>query len=294
MPLLVTEAEKLSQEDMVRGVIEEFIDQEELFALLPFVGTSGKSYDYNRELTLAEGNWLNPNDIIQESASTFSEHSTRLRILAGDVDVDKFIDGTMSDMNSQKALQIQAKVKGMRRQYKNALINGLQANLEFDGLKALVYADHVMDISEAAMDLVMLDELIAEVKTGCDAIMMRPEHYRKYKQLMRTFGGNTGDMIQIQNFGRPILAHDGVPIIVNEFIQVVDNGGVKSSDIYGVHFSESNGVHGLFANQHPAGFSIENIGTVQNKDSTRTRVKAYTGLALKSTHSLAKLESVLI
>ncbi|GAL22952.1 hypothetical protein JCM19235_1253 [Vibrio maritimus] len=41
MPLLKAEADKLSQSDMVRGIIEEFIDQEELFALLPFVGTSG-------------------------------------------------------------------------------------------------------------------------------------------------------------------------------------------------------------------------------------------------------------
>lgn len=33
MPLLKSEADKLSQNDLVRGIIEEFIDQEEL---LPF------------------------------------------------------------------------------------------------------------------------------------------------------------------------------------------------------------------------------------------------------------------
>ena len=297
MPLLKVEADKLSQSDMVRGIIEEFIDQEELFALLPFVGTSGKSYDYNREATLATGNWLNPNEEVQESASTFEEVSTRLRILIGDVDVDKFIDGTESDTNSQKAIQIQSKLKGMRNQYKNTLINGLQANKEFDGLQKLVHNDQIITGEEALLDMAMLDELTAAVKTGADVIMMRPEHYRKYKQLMRTFGGNTGGMMQIENFGRPVLAHDGVPIIVNEYIEKRDNqaaDGGKVSDIFSLHLNEANGVHGLFANQHAAGFAIEDIGTVQNKDATRTRIKMYSGLALKSTLSLAKLSNVSI
>jgi hypothetical protein len=35
---------------------------------------------------------------------------------------------------------------------------------------------------------------------------------------------------------------------------------------------------------------VEDLGTVQNKDATRTRIKWYTGLALKSTKSLARLE----
>ncbi|EGR3221742.1 phage major capsid protein [Vibrio parahaemolyticus] len=296
MPLLKAEAEKLSQEDMIRGVIEEFIDQEELFALLSFVGTSGKSYDYNREKTLATGDWLNPNENVNESASEFDEVSTRLRILIGDVDVDKFIDGTMSDVNSQKAIQIQSKVKGMRNQYKDALINGQQANKQFDGLQALVHADQVLDGGNLAMDLGMLDELTAAVKTGADVIMMRPEHYRKYKQIMRTFGGNTGGMIQLENFGRPVLAHDGCPIIVNEYIKKtqIDASEDYKSDIFAIHLDEANGVHGLFAKQHAAGFDIEDIGTVQNKDATRTRIKMYTGLALKSTLSLAKIKDVKI
>lgn len=296
MPLLKSEADKLSQNDLVRGIIEEFIDQEELFALLPFVGTSGKSYDYNREKTLSTGDWLDPNEEVQESASEFEEVTTRLRILIGDVDVDKFIDGTESDTNSQKAIQIQSKLKGMRRQYKDALINGVQANKQFDGLQALTVADQILDAKELALDLAMLDELTAAVATGADVIMMRPEHYRKYKQLMRTFGGNTGGMIQLENFGRPVLAHDGCPIIVNEFIKTsADTAGTGLiADIFALHLNEANGVHGLFANQHAAGFAIEELGTVQNKDATRSRIKMYTGLALKSTKSLSKLSKVAI
>ena len=37
MALLKVEAEKLSNNDLVAGVIEEIIDKEDLFAVLPFV-----------------------------------------------------------------------------------------------------------------------------------------------------------------------------------------------------------------------------------------------------------------
>ena len=42
MPLLREEAAKLSQEDMLRGVIEEFINKDDLFGILPFAPTTGR------------------------------------------------------------------------------------------------------------------------------------------------------------------------------------------------------------------------------------------------------------
>ena len=39
-------------------------------------------------------------------------------------------------------------------------------------------------------------------------------------------------------------------------------------------------------------FRVEDIGTVQNKDAWRWRVKWYAALALKSTKSLARLNGV--
>ena len=100
MPLLKAEAEKLSNNDLVAGVIEEIIDRDPLFYLLPFVGTNGKAYVYDRENTLSEADFLDPNDTVNEGAATFTEVTARLRILAGDVDVDKFLQATMSDTNN--------------------------------------------------------------------------------------------------------------------------------------------------------------------------------------------------
>lgn len=293
MPLLLAEANRLSQNDLVRGVVEEFIRHDPIFGLLPFTGTMGKSYDYVREKTLAQGNWLDPNDTVQESASDFTEVSTRLRILIGDVDVDKFLDGTLSDKNSQKAIQIASKVKGMSNQFRDALINGLQANKEFDGLEELCVAGQSLTTT-TALDMKMLDELLDSVKLGADVIIMHPILIRQYRQLLRAFGGNTGGMMEIPNYGLPVLAHEGVPILPNDFINPFDIGGsVWTSTAYAVHFDEANGVHGLFAKNHPVGFDLEAMGTVADKDATRTRIKLYTGMAMKATHSLSKLSGIL-
>lgn len=295
MPLLKVEAEKLSQEDMQRGVIEEFITKDDLFNILPFSQTQGKAYVYNREKTLAQGSWLDANEDVLESASEFEQITTNLRKLIGDVDVDKFLDGTMGDANNQRATQIAAKLKGMSNQYRNALINGDTAVKQFDGVKKLVTAGQTIDagVNGAALSFDMLDELLDAVSNGADVIFMREGTIRAYRALLRAAGGNDGGMLQLENFGRPVLHHNGVPILTNEFIGGADTKGTNNDtcSIYAARLNEADGLHGLFGGG-PAGFVIEDIGTVQNRDATRTRIKFYTGLALKSTKSLARIEGV--
>lgn len=90
MPLLREEAEKLSNNELEQGVIETIIDRDDLFAILPFMKINSKAYLYNREKTLSEATFIDVNDTIPEGAATFEECVAKLRILAGDVDVDKF------------------------------------------------------------------------------------------------------------------------------------------------------------------------------------------------------------
>lgn len=54
---------------------------------------------------------------------------------------------------------------------------------------------------------------------------------------------------------------------------------------------EENGVTGLYGGEN-AGIVVENIGTVQNKDATRTRVKWYCSLANKHDKAIAALTNV--
>jgi hypothetical protein len=49
-------------------------------------------------------------------------------------------------------------------------------------------------------------------------------------------------------------------------------------------------MHGLYGG--PSVIQYENIGIVQNMDSTRHRIKIYCGIALKSTKSLARIKGI--
>jgi hypothetical protein len=297
MALLKTEAEKLSNNDLVAGVIEEIIDKEDLLAVLPFSKVNGKAYVYNRENTISEGVFVDPNTDITEEASTFTTVTTVLKILAGDVDVDKFLDATMGDTNSQKALQIAAKAKGMARKFRRTLAIGDSGTTteEFDGVATLVAAGQTFAAAAdgAALTLEMLDEILDYVPNGADVLMMRSGTSRALRALLRASGGLEPAHVMMENFGRPMLTHNGIPIIVNDFLPDDEVQGTEtaSCSVYAMRLNEVDGLHGLYGGDN-AGIVVEDIGTVQNRDATRTRMKWYCGTALKSTKSLARLTGI--
>lgn len=297
MPLLKAEAEKLSNNQLVSGVIDEIIERDDLFAILPFVGVSGKAYVYNRENTLGGAAWLDPNEAISESAATFTEVVAKLRILAGDVDVDKFLQSTMQDHNDQMAIQIAKKAKAVAREFHRTLAQGNATTnaKEFDGLPQLVSGSQTITAGANgnALTMSMLDELCDAVPNGADVLVMRRGTIRAYRGLLRATYGTDAVMQQLENFGRPMLTHNGIPIIMNEFLDGTEDQGsaTDTCSVYALRLNELDGLHGLYGGGD-AGIVVENIGTVQNKDATRIRLKWYTGLALKSTKSVARLKGV--
>lgn len=299
MALLKVEASKLSNNSLERGVVEEIIDRDATFALLPFMGVNGKAYVYNRENTLGGVAFLDPNDAITESASTFTEVTTNLRILAGDVDIDKFLRDTMGDTNDQVAVQLAGKAKQMRRSFQQAFATGDSAvdTKSFDGIAKLTPVGQTVaaGVNGAALTLSMLDELRDAVPNGPDAYVMRPGTLRAWKALVRASGGTTPIHQMLSNFvGTDVPAHDGIPILVNEFLPGDEDQGTtldSTCSIYAVRMNEVDGLHGIYGGAN-AGFVFEEIGTVQNKDAVRYRVKWYVSLVLKSTKSIARLKGV--
>ena len=298
MPLLKAEADKLSNNDLVAGIVEEIIDRDDLFAFLPFVQTNSKAYVYNREATISEGSFIAPGGTVTEGAATFTEIMTKLRILIGDVDVDNFMNETESDTNNQKMIQLALKAKGLGKKFRRTLVqgdNGSSAN-EFDGIESLVSdtADQVIaaGTNGGSLSLGMLDDLIDKVDNGADALMMRKGTFRALKALWRAAGGNTGGMLQVENYGM-VPAHDGVPIIINDYIatDLTEGTGTGLTAVYAMRLNEIDGLHGLYGGSE-MGIRFEDVGTVQDKDATRSRLKWYCGAALKSTKSLASLNGV--
>lgn len=298
MPTLQVEAEKLSNNKLLSGVVEEIIDVDDMFRLMDWEQVGNKALLYNRENTLAEAEFISPViDTVPEEASTFTEVVARLRVLAGDVDVDSFLNTTMSDHNPQKGRQLAAKAKGIGRKFQRTLARGNSAlnPKEFDGVKQFVTANQTLQAGPngAALTYSMLDELVHMVPNGPDVLVMRRPVMRAYMALLRLSGGIEPQMVMIENFGRAILGHNGVPIIPNDWLENDETlgSGTNLSSVYALRLNTVDGFHCLYGGEN-LGFAVEDIGILETKDSTRTRMKWYCGTALKSTLSIARLAGI--
>jgi hypothetical protein len=297
MGLLRVDAERLSNNELVQGIVEELIDRDELFSLLPFEQVNSKAYVYNRENTLSEAEFIDPvNDTVPEGGATFTDVTEKLKVLIGDVDVDNFLRETMSDTNSQFETQIAAKAKGMARKFRRTLAigNDVTNPKEFKGVAQLVTGGQTITAGAngAALTLSMLDELLDAVPYGADVIMMRAGTLRAHRALLRALGGTSVDNVVQGEYG-PIPAHNGVPIIVNDYLPGNETQGTSNvtASIYAMRLNLADGLHGLYGGPE-LGIRMEDVGLVQNKDARRTRLKWYCATALKSTKSLARIKGV--
>jgi len=297
MPLLVEEAAKLSIEDKQRGVIEEIIDRDELFAFVPFVKSNDKVFSYVREGELPQGDWYDPYEDIEESGAKFIEVEAKLKVLAGQVDIDNFTAETQSTLNDQVAIQLAAKAKGLGRQFRNNLINGDTAvnPKQFDGLRKLVVSAQTLEAGANGNSVAYaaLDELMDAVKLGAGCLMMRSGTWRAIRELNRLHGGNMAETVMIKNFGLPIKAYDGMPVIINDFIATNETQGTNTNttSVYALRLNEVDGFHGLYGGES-AGIRIDDIGKLERRDATRWRLRWYCGAALRATHAVARLKGI--
>ncbi len=303
MPLLKAVADNLSNNELVAGVIEEIITRDELFALLPWVGVNGKAYVYNRESAANESNenldFIAPGDQVPEHASSVDSVTTTLKILIGDVDVDNFLQEVESDTNDQKATQIALKAKYLGRKFRNMLVNGSTAvnSKQFDGIDVLAKQDSGQVLSAGtnggALTLDLMDNVLDLLPNGADALMMHSRTIRKLRALLRATGGTRAHLIEIEYFGLPVFPCHAHPVIRNDYISIAQTqgSGTALTSIYAMRLNELDGFHAIWGGKD-AGIRVEDIGTVQDHDATRTRLKWYCGTALKSPRSLAVLTGV--
>lgn len=301
MPLLGAEAALLSENDRQKGIIEEMIKEDEFFHLLPFVKTEGLAYLYTREKANAQGAWFDAYEALEESSSTFENFTVQLKRIGGQVDIDNYIIQTKSDVYDQVAEQLAAKSKGMGEQFHSEVVNGdVSVNAKgFDGVRKLVSASQTLSMGAngAPIDFAALDELVDAVKRkDGKVLMMRQEVWRQIRALNRSFGGNTAETVMVPNFGQPMRAYDGVPVLINDFLPTneVQGTNVKTTSVYAMRLNETDGLHGIYGGNGSVGFNLQKIGVLENKDVTRFRVIWYAGLALKATHSLARLKGVAV
>jgi len=304
MALTLEEASKLSNDMLLQGVVETIIRESSVLQRLPFVEIVGNGLTYNQEKTLPSIDFYDVGDTWVESTPTFEQITANLKIMGGDADVDNFLKSTRSNVQDLEAAVIELKAKALRDKFEEVFIYGdATANpKQFDGLSKLIdttaASDQViaMGATGATLTLAKLDELIDAIKGGKpDMLLMSRRSRRKINVLVRAAGG----MMETDRdkWGNFIHLWDGVPIGVNDWIldthtvaSSLETGttGGTCSTIYAIQLGEG----ALCGLTSPGHLQAEPVGSLENKDASRTRVKWYVSMALFSSVKAAALIGV--
>jgi len=303
MALTLAEASKLSNDILLKGVVETIIKDSPVLQQLPFIEIVGDGLTYNQEKTLPSIDFYDAGDVWAESTPTFEKLTAKLTIMGGDADVDNFAKATRSDVNDIEAAVIELKSKALRYKFEEAFIYGdSSANpKQFDGIRKLINlttpGSQVVLAGTTnggdALTLTKIDELIDKIQGDKpDLLLMSKRSRRKIKDLTRAAGFN---LEQDRNeFGMMLEYFNGIPIGVSEWILDThaydgskETGTTEGSCsvIYAFQMGEG-ALAGLTA---PGHLTVEPIGSLETKDATRTRIKWYVSLALFSTVKAAAL-----
>lgn len=319
----LVEYQYLSNDMISVGIAETIVKESPILARMPFITVQGNSWKYNLESALAGANWYQVGDTWAESAPTWVQRTVSLCILGGDADVDKFAEQTLSNVQDLKTAVIQLKAKAIAHEFDRAFIYGgttaAPKDNEFKGLLQMiaevesasttdldavnnsqVIAAHA---TSQALAVANLDELIDSVRPGKPDILVMSRRMRRAVNAL-AYASGTPLAVEKDQFGAFIEVYNGIPIVINDFIEdnLDDNSSSvcdissydatqtradtkNNSPIFAVKFGEMDGVVGLTNGL----IQTEDLGTLESKDATRTRIKFYVAAALKQVLGAAVL-----
>jgi HK97 family phage major capsid protein len=294
MAMTKMEAAKLTQDMLLRGVIETIVQESQVLQLLPFMEVTGTAVTYNREATLPAASFYDVGDTWIEATPTFTQVTAGLKIMGGDADVDNFLQATYADPNDLEAEVIASRAKSVAHAYTQAFYTGDDSvnPKQFDGLRVAVPAGQAVTVAAngGPLTLDLMDQVIDKIKPGKpDAIFLSKRSRRKLSSLRRS----SGNLLEtdVDQFGKRAYWYDGIPLAVDDFIpddEVQGTSGAVCSSIYPVKFGMQVGVMGL---EH-GGIQIDRIGDLETKDAKRHRIKWYSGLAVFSELGVARLAGI--
>lgn len=303
----LAEAKKLINDQIVAGVVQDIIDVNPMFALLPFAGYTGSAFLVNRENALGDaGVYAVDATITSKAAATFTQVPFTATKLIGDVELDGLVQAqSMGGGVDQLAVEISSKAKSVGRLFQTGMATGTGTTPQMNSLHSLVDSGQFTTASAGqALSFALIDEaldLVLSKNGDCDWIMMPARTIRSYKILLRALGGASINEVITLPDGRQVIGYEGIPIFKNSFLSVAETangaaltGGALTSCWFG-NFddgSEKIGVAGIHPIGVPAGIQVEMIGKQESKDNEIVRVKQYANFANFNRKGLARLTSI--
>ena len=304
MALTLAEAEKLSNDVLLQGVIETIIKDSPILQGLPFIQIVGNGLTYTQEKTLPTVDFYDVGDTWGESTPEFTKPTATLKILGGDADVDNFLKSTRSNIQDLEAAVIEQKAKALRHEFEKQFLYGNEATSpkQFDGIVKLIDTATAsaqviaMAATGATLTLTKLDELIDAIKGGKpDILLMSRRSRRKLQALARAAGSNLE--VGQGKLGEFVQLYNGIPVAISDWVLDTHNVTTSLEDSYtsdadSTIYALSFGEGALCGISSPEMLQVERIGSLETKDASRTRVKWYVALALFSSVKAAALIGV--
>ena len=303
-----TLAKQLTNDKLVKGVIQTIVTSSDLLSVLPFQSIQGDGLRYNREgiTGLPTATFFDREDAWTQSVAVRTEHTAVLKILGGDVDISEFDRLVYSDQNDAVAIQVAEMAKSIARAFESAFVYGgvTGSTKEFTGLHvhtpnqaASDATDRAISAAGAALSLDALDQMIDKVLPG------RPDYLMMNRAILRCinrFYRDNASAPQVKGEdGRALYDYAGVPILVNDFITMTETAGGSPEDVTKSTDSNTSSIFAckfgpkeFFAIQNQSGITKENLGTLETKDAKRWRLRWYCGTALLSILATAKVYNI--
>jgi hypothetical protein len=293
MALTLAEASKLSNDVLLAGVIETIIKDSPILQALPFIEIVGNGLTYNRESTAATASFYDVGDTWTESTPTFTQITATLKIMGGDADIDNYLVATRSNIQDLEAAVIELKAKAVRDLFEETFISGdsIANPKAFDGIDVACESSQTlsMGVNGGSLTLDKLDELVDTVMGGKPELLLMS---RRSRRIINKLARTAGTLLETDRdqFGQMIQFYDGIAIGVSDYIADDQTVGTSSdcSTIYATQFGEG----ALAGLSGPGGLQVERVGSLEQKDASRSRIKWYTSIALFNTLKLAKLVGV--
>ena len=305
MPTSVTLAEsaKLSQNQLLRGVIANTITVNQSFQVIPFLGIEGNALQYNRENVLGDVMVAGVgSEITANAAATFTSQTASLTTIIGKAAVNGLVQATRSNYTDQAAVQLSSKAKSVGRKYQDLFINGDSGTTnEFDGLLNLVSAGQTVSATATDGDVLSFEKLDAGIslvtaKDGqVDFIMANDREIRKYMSLLRALGGASINEVVTLPDGSEVIGYRGIPIFRNDWVPITQTEGAStdaSTILLGTwDDGGGTGVSGITA-MGDAGMRVVPVGQSESYDEEIWMIKWYTGLVNFNDKGLAAIAGI--
>jgi len=304
MAVTLTEAAKLTQDMLYKGVVEEMLKATPLLQHYPFVEINGNALTVTREDVDNMGNtgFVATGGVLTSSEAKFTQKSFTLYNLYGQADVPGLIQRSQSNIMDQMAAQVSIKSKLLGYDFEDRAYYGVAATDEgFDGLHTLVALSSSQMVHMgtggvgAPLTIAMLDELYDLVEGGApDIIVMNKKIRRRLSEKLRD---SASYMTERDAYGNYFNVWNEVPIIATDHLLQTEDisgttystptGGLTSS-IFAIRFGEGDGLCGI----QNGGIRTEVFDKLEQYDAARTRLMWYVGQALYGTKALARLDGV--